>query len=106
MNIYRHGDVLIEAIERPNKLTEVFTGQQYTVAEGEATGHSHVLSTRTKSGIRVFQDTAGNRYLDITGQARIRHQEHKELTLEPGFYRVGQEREYDYFLQEVRRVVD
>lgn len=101
----RHGDILLRPVSKAAGEL-IHEGMEYVVAEGEATGHRHTLSTQTKNGIRVFQDAEGNRYLDVTGQARIRHQEHKELEVEPGHYQVVIEREFDYFSQEIRRVAD
>lgn len=101
----RHGDVMLKPVtKKQGKL--IHQSSSYVVAEGKSTGHRHTLSTATKNGIRVFQDEAGVRYLDITGNARIRHKEHKELEVEPGIYQVVIEREHDYFLGEMRRVVD
>src|SRR5688572_21776100 len=102
----RHGDVLLVWVEAlPASAKELTQGTKYTVAEGEFTGHAHVLSTRTKGGIRVFEHE-GMRYLDLTGKARIKHQEHHELEVPAGLWRVDQEREFDYFTQEITRVQD
>jgi len=106
MNHIRHGDVLLTKVDSlPESAKEITKGQEYTVAYGEFTGHTHVLSTKTKNGIKVFE-ADGKKYLDLTGKARLRHQEHKELEIPPAIYRVDQERESDYFANEIVKVQD
>jgi hypothetical protein len=105
MNFVRHGDVLLRPVKEVSG-KQIDSTDKYIVAYGEVTGHTHTLSTATKNGITVFQDEQGNKYLDITGQARIKHQEHKELEVMPGKYQVVIEREHDYFLEQVRQVAD
>lgn len=98
--MWRHGDVLIEAV------TEIPGGARprpvAVLATGEATGHCHrVEDPRTA---RLF-DAGGTGYLEVTADfATIVHEEHRPITLPRGFYRFWQQREYTP--QAIRTVVD
>lgn len=105
MNLYRHGDISFTPVEKAEG-KEIVASNKYIVAYGEVTGHTHTLTTRSKSGIRVFQNEKGERFIDITGKASLKHQEHNELQIEQGIYKVGLEREYDYFGEMMKTVVD
>ena len=49
----------------------------------------------------------GGFILKISEEATVTHQEHKKIKLSPGLYRVGHEREVDYFANAVvRKVID
>jgi len=106
MNIYRQGDVLIVEVDgltgssrKPEKRVK-----SVTLALGEATGHSHVL---TAEDVDVFSTWQVN---DVTRQTgiemrpvhafriadpgRVTHEEHAEIELPAGEYLVFIQREY------------
>lgn len=102
LQFYRHGDLLIKRIESlPEGLTKLNTK---ILAEGEATGHHHRLTSQTA---QVFRDDANQRrYLSIEEPTLLVHEEHKPITIEEGTYVVIQEREFDPFANYIRRVTD
>jgi hypothetical protein len=72
------------------------------LAEGEATGHAHVISAKGASGM-----TEGEKMFLAVGRAvRVEHEEHGVVTLRKGDYQVGRVQEFDPYEEEVRRVAD
>jgi hypothetical protein len=103
-NNYRHGDVDLLGIEKlPEGLKEIKHDGSFILAYGEATGHHHKI---TAERLRIYQDAEGKHYLQVGESAELTHQEHKTITILPGIYRQEQEREYDYWSQSTRRVLD
>lgn len=100
--MYRQGDLLfveLDATERPQPTRLVPDG---VLAYGEATGHAHVLETSEQA--RAFVDELNQMLIEAETQAKITHPEHGVLTLEPGLYRVVQQREWD--AEQIRYVSD
>lgn len=98
---YRHGDLFYKRVESI-KGEKTFEGERFTLAEGEATGHHHVL---TAPKIEIYDD-GGQRYVNLASTGTLTHPEHGVITVEPGTYIEIREREFDYFQGEMRRVVD
>jgi len=88
--MWRQGDVFIAAVkEVPPRAVRRPGG---VLVEGELTGHSHRLANLA-DGELLEKD--GTLYLIVkTDWARIIHQEHKEIRLPRGTYRVWGQREY------------
>ena len=104
MNYYRQGDLGITPILKlPANLKEL---KKNILAYGEATGHKHQLVKNPTKHFRVLEDKNGNKYLDIKGATDLVHEEHKTITIQPGFYVVNHEKEYNYFDEEIKRVQD
>jgi len=102
MKMYRHGDLLIRQIDKIEKKGK--KEKELTIAYGEATGHHHTLYGSPQAIIEGFDD---KKYFRILGESvELRHQEHKTLKIEPGDYEITYEREYDYFEDEFKKVVD
>ena len=96
----RHGDLWFKKIEAlPNGLILKDTN---IVAEGEVTGHAHTLT----GDFKLYEDNKGTLYLSVETPAEITHQEHGVKEIAPGIYIVEKEREYDPFLEEIRKVAD
>src|SRR5260370_33113900 len=96
--MWRHGDVLISAVEEiPQGARRI---QGVVLASGEVTGHSHRVETAQAA--QLWED-AGERFLTILETTRVIHDEHQPITLSPGNYRVWQQREYTP--QAMRRAV-
>jgi hypothetical protein len=108
MNIYRHGDVLLRQVEKPKELK--IDGEQkdtHVVAYGEATGHHHRLTGVDGSTINALKGFDERVYLEVVGGlATLSHEEHHTLNIEPGFYEITIEQEYDYFEKATRNVLD
>lgn len=103
MNYFQHGDVLLFKVDKiPGGLEKC---NHNRVQEGEATGHAHRLYG---DGFTIFEDphTKQRNYLRLLKETPIRHEEHKEILLPPGDYRIGIVREYDHFQEEAKRVID
>jgi hypothetical protein len=93
----RHGDVnLIKIKTLPSGLKQ----KDNILAYGEITGHRHVINGECK----VMVDTDGNQYVDCE-EATLSHEEHKQLQITKGFYRVVPAREID-LVGAVRQVMD
>jgi len=95
MNQYRHGDILIEKIERLPKTAKVKKSNVIVSAS-----HDHILEGQAK--IYTFR---GKNYLKVTGKANVDHEEHGKINLPVGVYKVIQQVEYDIY-EGVRDVQD
>jgi hypothetical protein len=76
------------------------------LAQGEATGHHHLLVKETENQFDVLEDAQGNKYLNVFSPTELTHQEHKTITIEKGMYWISREQEYDYFSLQSKRVQD
>jgi hypothetical protein len=93
---YRQGDVLLVGIERPSRTGKAIdpVDGRIVLARGEATGHAHAI--RVDDGrAQFFEGPANRRYLLLTDIGRLEHEEHGAIVLEPGWYEVRRQREYD-----------
>lgn len=73
----------------------------YVIAEGEATGHAHVVL----DDIELYEKD-GVLYLRTETEIQVKHEEHKSVILNKGIWKVGIVREYDPFSEETRNVMD
>jgi len=108
MNILRHGDLLLYPIKKEGlKLKKVFEGKKFVLAEGETTGHKHVLTVAPETTkFVIYEDDKGQKYIEMNSQGSLVHEEHKQLTVAPDFYVVKEEQEYSYPDQETKMVLD
>lgn len=98
---FQQGDVLLHLEAIPKEAVEKkFDG---VVQYGEHTGHSHKF---TESGYIYFETPQKTRHLRIVEPIKLFHEEHKEITISPGEYRIGIVKEYDHFAEEAREVLD
>jgi len=103
MNIYRHGDVdIIQINELPDNLKK---SDSLILAYGEQTGHCHILVAKPEMVV-VFQDEKGNKYFQALEDCLITHEEHKQLEIKKGIYKVLIEKEYNPFDQAINAVKD
>lgn len=102
-NNAQQGDVLLRKLESmPEGESKVVSRKRLVVAEGEQTGHSHVIEEDDAQLIQI-----GERLLlKLEKAATIRHEEHKPITLSPGIWEVGRVKEFDYFSRMERQVID
>lgn len=96
MKHLRQGDLLF--VKTDKKATGK-TQEQLLVAEGEFTGHHHVLIAET--GI-----IGDKEHFTLTGKAKLTHPEHDTIELPVGNYIVRLEREFDYIDEELKQVRD
>jgi hypothetical protein len=102
--MWRHGDVLIAQVEA---IPEGIPATKRTVlVYGEITGHSHRLENPANATIYATDRASGRdeRYLLVISPVRIIHEEHHPITLQPGTYRIWQQREYTP--QAIRKIMD
>lgn len=89
VNFYRQGDILFKKIiSLPSQLTEK---KDKIVAEGEATGHAHVLSN---GALFESLEQDSKLFIEAGKTTRIIHEEHLPIKLEAGSYEVIRQREY------------
>ena len=101
-----HGDVAIYRVEElPREFLTMKKEPHGCLAYGEATGHAHKLFDG-EFDLRVDPVETTVRHLRVIEPVKLRHQEHKEVTLLPGNYRIGIQREYDPFEKRIREVAD
>ncbi len=103
--VFRHGDISFKRVDKiPTDLKEIkILGNSWVVAEGETTGHKHLL---TAERMVIKQANDGRFYLSLDSDGVITHEEHKTITIPVGDYVVINEREKDWFQGAVKRVVD
>lgn len=105
----QHGDVLLFKVDHIKTYQKAKTTNSLIVAEGEATGHKHVVELvepKEDEKIKFFRGKDGKLFFEIKSKARIVHEEHKPQIIDPGTYVVDTVKEYDYDLEEARKVVD
>lgn len=107
MKMWQQGDVIgMAVVAIPDSAGQIRpSARGYVLAEGEVTGHFH--SVADAPGVKLFKDTDGTLYLSVPeGEATVRHQEHKEIQIPAGRYKVGKVVEVDPFENEIREVSD
>lgn len=98
--MYRHGDVLIAAVE--SIPTNAIEQPRTVLAYGEITGHSHRIAEAGTARVWMHK---GQMYLEVIAPtATLIHEEHAAIPLPRGQYRVWMQREYTP--TEIRRIVD
>lgn len=96
----QQGDVLIKKVDYKIKGKKL---DHMTLAEGEATGHHHSIVSGL--GQLIMMDNI--MHLQVFSEtALLKHQEHNEIEIPKGDYRIEIVREYDHFEEEARRVAD
>ena len=68
---------------------------QIVIAEGEATGHKHLLVADPQAKIEIAQDENGYFIRVLKGSAVLTHDIHDTLTLPVGTHFLGRQWEYD-----------
>ena len=93
---YRQGDVLLTWVGPAKAPTKKATSRM-VVAEGEATGHAHVLEVEPtaadKEAAAKLIEELGEGRINVAGRARFLHEEHNTFSVEPGLYEVALARE-------------
>lgn len=104
IEIYAQGDLLIERVDDLKPSGTIIPPDavgEFALAEGELSGHRHVLS----GPVTMFRDDAlahsvpSGLYIGhvkvADGRAVIQHQEHAPIRLPAGTYRVRRQREQE-----------
>lgn len=106
MAYIHQGDVLFVPVKEEIKGQKQTHIGSFVLAEGEHTGHKHVISVPNLEDMDVYRTTEGGLMLVLRSEATVKHNQHGPLTVAPGTYRIGQEREYDPFAEITRKVID
>lgn len=108
--IFRQGDVLLVPVTQiPQEARKQRSRRRLVLAEGEMTGHHHVLEVDQATKLEELLlpgDVAEleQRFVRVLDEAVLTHQEHATLTIPPGDYEVRRQREYAP--EEIRTVAD
>jgi len=100
----QQGDVLFAKVDKlPVGCVAVVRQRgDLVIAEGESTGHRHIIMDKTAT----LWELRGDLYLEVTDPVVLTHDEHKELPIPVGVYKVGIVQEYDHFNDVIRDVRD
>jgi len=91
--LYRHGDVILEKISSTDLGIKIQSGN-IVLAEGEATGHAHRITSEYAELYETPANDNGVRLLLLKCPAMLLHEEHKALELPAGLFRVRIKRQY------------
>lgn len=97
--MYRHGDLLIIMAAVPaDARKQRRRNGRLVLAEGEVTGHAHAI---LDPGADLYDlipagdvDEMRQRFLRVTAEVALTHEEHATIMLPPGEYEVRRQREY------------
>lgn len=105
MEIFRQGDVMLVRVSAnpeqgvPAGAKDVTAKDRIVLAFGEVTGHAHAVypevdtKGKTKMPAKLW-DAGAERFLQVLEKTALKHEEHTAVPLDPGTYRVVQQREY------------
>jgi hypothetical protein len=102
--LWQQGDVLcFSGASVPGDAVKIEKNSRgHVLAEGESTGHAHVVDS---DDCEMFA-ASGRRWLNVTSQVIVKHEEHGPLTLDEGVYEIKIVREMDPFEREIKNVAD
>jgi hypothetical protein len=102
--IYRHGDLILQQrTQLPKKLLSWHRHRSIVLAEGETSGHKHVVNAATPI---LFVHQNNKQFIELETYGALTHEEHKEITLPPGIYEITKEQEYDYINSQTLNAID
>ncbi len=97
MKMFRQGDVLLVQVQKiPADATACKVDGDIILAYGEVTGHAHRLDARTVKPLAkggVWEPSA-ERFIPALEGAVVRQEEHGDIAIPKGNYRVVQQVEY------------
>lgn len=112
MKTLRHGDwtfiPFTEKIPKEAKKIQL-TQNNFTFAEGEATGHFHTLHVPKLEDMKFYKMPDDSYFVKILKNGYATHPEHSmknDLIIPAGIYKLYQRREKDWFSLTTRRVLD
>lgn len=102
---YQQGDVILAQVGLIPADAERETphARGNVVAEGEVTGHAHVLEPDTST---LFLSPTGKRFVQVRMPTALTHEEHDTQVIAPGLYEIDQVVEKDWLEDAIRPVVD
>jgi hypothetical protein len=100
--LLQQGDVLLKSIESLPKGKKVSRkARGYVLADGEVTGHAHVIEDEI-----ILIEKDGTLFIGCKTDVTVKHEEHGQIKIPAGNYEVGIVQEYDHFAEEARKVQD
>jgi hypothetical protein len=107
MQFKHQGDIPFFPFTGKIKGTEVEHTGSVVLALGEKTGHKHVITTANPTDLQAWKQLDGGWVITLKTEGQLTHNQHGALTIAPGTYRIGQEREVDWFAKGItRKVID
>lgn len=107
MTTFKHqGDIPFFPFNGEIKGQQTKHNGSVVLALGEKTGHKHVITVENPSDMQAWKRLGGGWIITLKAMATLTHNQHGALTIAPGTYRIGQEREHDYFAEVTRQVID
>jgi hypothetical protein len=99
----QQGDVVLRKIKSlpPASTKTVLARKRLVLAEGEH-GNAHVIEDDEAELIQVGEKML----LSLTKPATVTHGEHGPIRLASGLWEIGHVKEYDWFQQMTRQVID
>ena len=92
--LWRQGDIFIETITAVPEAAKRSPLPHGVLAHGEITGHSHQFENLDNAALFAGEQ-AGEVFVEVANDnARIVHDEHGTIALQPGADRVWRQREY------------
>ena len=99
--LIRQGDVLLVPVNGVPGGVRLGSRGGVVLAEGEATGHAHVIADRRARLARPTDRPPGSPRVEVSylvvdgpGPVELTHEEHDLLLVPPGVYEVRRQREY------------
>jgi hypothetical protein len=93
--LIRQGDLLLVPVAELPEQARLLRRGRLVLAEGEATGHAHVVED-DRASLHDLGWASGAEYLSVVGDAPVSlvHEEHDALSVSPGVYEVRRQREH------------
>jgi hypothetical protein len=104
--ILRHGDLLLSSIPKKDLPKGFKSLKTNVLAEGEATGHTHRLVGEAQILEFKTEDGSVQKFVDAQKESSLVHEEHNEIKIPQGVYKVIQEREFDVIDEMAKEVYD
>jgi len=93
--MYRQGDVLLVPVKSVGKVGTAFHPLDTKIVQrGETTGHAHRIEGPGVALLGYTDEQPEFVKVDPGGQAFLRHEEHAEIELPEGTYRIIRQREW------------
>lgn len=106
MQFKHQGDIPFYPYNGKTKGKKIKHDGSIVLALGEKTGHKHIISVLDHNDLQAWKQLEGGWIITLKTEGQLTHNEHGTLTIAPGTYRIGQEREHDYFSEITRQVID
>jgi hypothetical protein len=103
-----HGEAMIFQSPIPEGATEIKSSStnMHIIADSETTGNHHVIDT--VPGTKYFKH-GDTMYMENTNETRVRcvlADRHDAITLDPGTWEFGIQKEFDHLTQQLHNVAD